>query len=162
MLNTFLFYYYLIHIPITILIDASVIIPTKYHTTLTTHLLQFHISQNNDILLLHPQTWFKAFIAIECVVQLPLFFYFVTKHLRSKLDVRYYLWSVIYGFNASFTTLVCLVYISIDGRVVYGLSGVEVVKLWGIYLPYLIIPSIILINGFNQIVEQNDTVKEKA
>lgn len=161
MLNTFLFYYYVIHIPITILIDASVIIPTKYHTLLTTTLLEFHTSQNNDILLLHPQTWFKTFIAIECFVQLPLFCYFVAQHLRHQLDVGYYLWSVIYGFNASFTTFVCLVHIIVDGNgVEFGLSQSETIKLCGIYLPYLIIPLIILINGFNHIMKGDYKVKK--
>ena len=161
MLNQFLFVYYLLHIPITLLIDSSVIIPTKYHTALTTNLLQFHISQNNDILLLHPQTWFKSFIAFECILQLPLFFYFVKKHVQSNLDVRYYLWSVVYGFNASFTTLVCMVHILIDGQTQFGLNQLSALKLCGIYLPYLIIPLVILGNAFDNIVKQEET-KQKT
>ena len=101
-------WYFIIHIPITIFIDSSIVIPKHYQLPITKSILEFHISTNNDILLAYPQTWFKIFGFIELIFQLPLFFYFIYKLLSSNrrvLDVNYYLWSIIYGFNAGFTTL---------------------------------------------------------
>lgn len=68
-----LFWYYLIHIPITIFIDSSCIIPQQYQLAITSKIVDFHVSTNHDILLSSPQTWFKIFVTFEVVFQLPLF-----------------------------------------------------------------------------------------
>ena len=142
--------YHLIHIPVTLLIDSSVIIPKQYHLNLTNILVNLHVSQNKDILLLYPQTWFKTFIFIECIFQLPLFIYFVWKHNKREFDTRYHTWSLIYGFNASFTTFVCMMHIIFEGSL-FGLLELEIVKLVGIYSPYLIIPFIILVRSLHHL-----------
>ncbi|KAL6451477.1 hypothetical protein SBY92_002819 [Candida maltosa Xu316] len=144
-------WYFIIHIPVTILIDSSIVIPPEYQLSITKVILDFHISTNHDILLAHPQTWFKVFGAVEVVFQLPLFFYFVYKLLAGQLDVKYNLWCVIYGFNAAFTTLVCLVWIAVEGKG-FGLSDLEILNLCGIYSPYLILPFILLVHSFRNIV----------
>ncbi|CAK9442296.1 uncharacterized protein LODBEIA_P60390 [Lodderomyces beijingensis] len=149
-LDALVFGYYLTHIPVTLVIDASVIIPKQYHSQLTSFLVQFHTSQNKDIVLLYPQIWFKTFILVEVVFQLPLFVYFCYKYLKRQLDARYYAWSLIYGFNASFTTFVCMVYICMEGGN-FGLSEVEAVKLVAVYSPYLFFPLVILVHAFQKL-----------
>ncbi|EER31149.1 conserved hypothetical protein [Candida tropicalis MYA-3404] len=145
-----LFWYYLIHIPITIFIDSSCIIPQQYQLAITSKIVDFHVSTNHDILLSSPQTWFKIFVTFEVVFQLPLFFYFLYKYLSNRLDLSYYLWSIIYGFNAGFTTFVCLIWLILEYKT-YDLSIGQVTNLCAIYSPYVIIPLIIIINSFKNI-----------
>ncbi|RCK65712.1 hypothetical protein Cantr_01405 [Candida viswanathii] len=149
-IDKFLFWYFLIHIPITIFIDSSCVVPSEYQLSFAQQIVDFHISTNNDILLAHPQTWFKIFVTFEVVFQLPLFVYFVVKYLRDSLDVDYYLWSIVYGFNAGFTTFVCLVWLGIEYKS-YDLTTPQVIKLCGVYAPYIIIPLLVIVNAFYKI-----------
>ena len=144
-------WYFIIHIPITIFIDSSIVIPEQYQLSITKSILNFHITTNNDILLAYPQTWFKIFGFVELVFQLPLFFYFIYKLLSpNSLDVNYYLWSMIYGFNAGFTTFVCLIWLIIEYRN-FQLLDYQLINLLAIYTPYLLLPLILLIHSFKQI-----------
>lgn len=52
---------------------------------------------------------------------------------------------IIYGFNASFTTFVCLVVTYFEGNS-HNLSNKEVYNLIAIYIPYLLIPLVILVD----------------
>lgn len=149
-IDKFLFWYFLIHIPITIFIDSSCIIPQQYQLSISQKIVEFHISTNKDILLAYPQLWFKIFVSFEVLFQLPLFFYFVYKYLSNSLDLNYYLWNIIYGFNAGFTTFVCLIWLIIEYKS-YDLLLIQVINLSAIYSPYLIIPIIIITHSFKSI-----------
>ena len=156
-------WYFIIHIPITIFIDSSIVIPKHYQLSITKSILEFHISTNNDILLAYPQTWFEIFGFIELIFQLPLFFYFIYKLLSSNrrvLDVNYYLWSIIYGFNAGFTTFVCLIWLIIEYKN-FQLLDLQLINLLAIYIPYLLLPLILLIHSFKQIQQYNNNNHNK-
>ncbi|QLG74888.1 hypothetical protein HG535_0H02150 [Zygotorulaspora mrakii] len=155
----FYYYYCIIHIPITIAIDSSVVIPLKYHPAAT--LVNWHIAQNNDFLLYEKPNWLYWFVIIELLFQLPLFFYFIkgfrsiwnTNSLTKDDKVRLYKAKTtlfkylrIYGINASFTSLVCIIVIiqrgyypnSLDIEI--PLSQSDMVNLVMVYLPTFIIP----------------------
>lgn len=51
----------------------------------------------------------------------------------------------IYGFNAFFTTGVCLLYVLTEGAN-NGLSESEVWNLFGLYVPYFVIPLAMMID----------------
>lgn len=72
--DTFYFLYFLLHIPITVLIDSALAIPPKYQLDIQKTILEFHISENKDFLLARPPSWLRVFGWIELVLQLPLFF----------------------------------------------------------------------------------------
>ena len=66
------------------------------------------------------------------------------------LGVDYFLWAVIYGFNAAFTTFVCIGWIILEGPG-YGLSYGEIGNLGAIYAPYLLIPFWIMVDSMRRI-----------
>ncbi|GAV54834.1 hypothetical protein ZYGR_0AS01570 [Zygosaccharomyces rouxii] len=133
----FFYYYFLLHIPITLLIDSAVVLPPKFH--IAGWLLSKQIEDNNDFLLWDRPLWLQAFVTLELAVQLPLFFQFVKQLRQNHVDsgsLR------LYGVLASTTTLVCI------GAILEGhypgssipLSAADKFKLVGIYFPTFIIP----------------------
>ncbi|KAK6198027.1 transmembrane protein 6/97 [Scheffersomyces amazonensis] len=145
-LDTFYLAYYIIHIPITILIDSSIIVPTKYLLPVSQHILDFHISTNHDFLLVEKPLWFKISGLLELTFQLPLFFYLAWSLWNNRKSINYYVFSIIYGFNAAFTTLLCLAAVYNDGPA-FGLTSPQILNLMAVYSPYLGIPLLILVES---------------
>lgn len=150
----FYYYYFLLHIPITLLIDSSVVIPPQYHPA--AKLVEWHIAQNNDFLLWEKPTWLYWFVVVELVCQLPLFVKFALelrttqaekgheKAYKLGKERRLYNWLRFYGLNASLTTLICMITIWQRGYRPFSpaeaLTLVEKVQLLLVYLPTLLIP----------------------
>lgn len=147
--DKFYFAYFLLHIPITVFMDSNIVVPKEYLVSWAQAVLDFHISTNKDFLLVETPLWLQVFGLFELVFQLPLFVYCSIKLYKGN-DRLHWIWMVIYGFNASFTTLVCLVYVYLTGDQ-YGLSFGERINLLGIYSPYLVIPLVMLIDYVKRI-----------
>lgn len=143
-LDKFYLGYFLIHIPITILIDSNIVVPIEYALELSKLILNFHISANHDFLLLEKPVWFQLFGLVELVFQLPLFFY-CSYHLYKQQSKSYYVYMIIYGFNAAFTTFVCLGVTYFEGHL-HGLTTPQIYNLIAIYVPYLLIPFVIMVD----------------
>ncbi|CUS25074.1 LAQU0S26e00430g1_1 [Lachancea quebecensis] len=157
-LQKFYYYYFIIHIFTTILIDSSVILPAKFQ--FTQPLVEWHIAQNNDFLLFEKPAWLWCFVLIECVGQLPGFFWFAAKFRQlwslkegqSKADKMaarnceksLSKWLRVYGWNASITTLICLWTVWTRGYYPSGefspMNTHDKIKLMAIYVPYVLIP----------------------
>lgn len=150
----FYYYYFLLHIPITLLIDSSVVVPPKYHPA--SRLVEWHIAQNNDFLLWEKPTWLYWFVVIELVFQLPLFVKFALalrpgqvsgeqeKDQKLQKENRLNKWLRLYGSNASLTTLICMITIWQRGYHPFApseaLATAEKVQLILVYLPTFLIP----------------------
>lgn len=163
-----LYYYYsLVHIPITILIDSSVVLPLSWQ--LWPALVDFHVRQNNDYLLFERPLLLQIFVLIELVVQLPMFVYFAyefrkiwalrtlpeDKNVKMQLSTRtrrLYKYLMIYGINASFTTLWCIYKVCTYGYYPYTqeiphrvaglpLTTQDTINLVMVYLPTFLIPA---------------------
>lgn len=119
------------------------IIPKEYQLGIQKFILDYHISLNKDFLLVQLPLWLKVFANFEMFIQLPIFFIGSYKLKQKSLTVYPIL--MIYGFNAFFTTLVCLIYVWYDG-VDNGLSDIDIYKLIAVYLPYLFIPLVMLLD----------------
>lgn len=150
------YYYFVIHIPITIFLDSCTIIPEKFQVAKA--LINWHITRNHDFLLVEKPYWFQFFILIELVFQLPLFIWFITKFrqlwaidrtskrnqvLYGRISSQMRYWLRIYGFVASTTTFVCLIVIAFHGYyypVKLEITVMEKIKLIAIYAPYFVIP----------------------
>ncbi|ODV96054.1 hypothetical protein PACTADRAFT_2356 [Pachysolen tannophilus NRRL Y-2460] len=168
-LDRFYFLYYLIHIPITVLIDSTLVIPKEFQLELQKTILSFHISSNNDFLLAGDvELWLKIFGLIEILFQLPFFIYYCITFLKKKFSVtvtpnpKLYVCNLIYGFNASLTTLVCLFYVYFKGPE-NGLTNGEVINLIFVYFPTFLIPAIIFIDFTKRITNllQMEFLKSK-
>lgn len=69
------FYYFLVHTPITVLMDATFVIPTEYQLPIQKQLSLFHIQQNKDFLAVEAPLWVSLFVIWELIFQLPFFIY---------------------------------------------------------------------------------------
>ena len=135
--------YFLMHIPITLIIDSCIIIPEEQRFQFQKQFLEFHISSNKDFLLVSLPLWLKVFGLFELFVQLP--FFAIGAYMLVKQMKQVYPYMLIYGFNASFTTLVCLVHIFCDYER-FCLTTGESYKLAALYIPYLVIPLVMLVD----------------
>ncbi|KTB22267.1 putative membrane protein [Nakaseomyces glabratus] len=162
--ENFYYYYCLVHIPITVLVDSSVAVPDKW--VLLPGLVQWHIRQNNDFLLYEKPMWLQLFVWWELVFQLPLFFYFAhqfkkiwalrskdtknAKAERASTKKSLYLWLRVYGLNAALTTWICIVVILYRGYYPFTLDASRIagtklevrdtLALMGLYLPTFLLP----------------------
>ncbi|SCV00999.1 LAMI_0G08680g1_1 [Lachancea mirantina] len=154
----FYFYYFLVHIPITTFIDASVVLPGNLQ--FSKDLVAWHIKNNNDFLLYEKPLWLKAFVLVELLFQLPGFFWFVikfkevwrlrnhdskeTKALLKSTENTLTKWLHVYGWNASATTFICLITVWLRGYYPFGdflpMPHKAKFKLISLYIPYLLIP----------------------
>lgn len=157
-LDTLYWWYFITHIPITILMDSCIVLSPQNQFTLSKKLLEIQIVQNKDFLLATSPLWLKVFGLIELGFQLPFFFY-VLKLMRDNNPKRYLL-SCIYGFNASLTTLVCLLYVYIEGGD-HGLAPMDQYKLIAVYFPYFIVPLIMMVDNGIRVNNIVSTHREK-
>ncbi|ODV86100.1 hypothetical protein CANARDRAFT_7456 [[Candida] arabinofermentans NRRL YB-2248] len=157
------FYYFLIHIPITLLMDSNYAIPENYRLTIQQKLYEFHINKNKDFLGLNVELWMKSFVLFELIFQLPIFIYAIYDYYfkNDKIGYSKKLWPIlsIYGFNASFTTLICIIYIIFKSEE-NGIVGFEF-EFWnllGLYTPTFILPAYMMFDFMNRCMrELNDT-----
>uniref|UniRef100_A0A8B9NBY4 EXPERA domain-containing protein n=1 Tax=Accipiter nisus TaxID=211598 RepID=A0A8B9NBY4_9AVES len=63
-------FYFLSHIPVTLLIDLQALLPAGLHPRA---LLQWYAATFRDPMMLQPPEWFKAFIYCEAFLQMPFF-----------------------------------------------------------------------------------------
>ncbi|CUM64168.1 uncharacterized protein PRCAT00001761001 [Priceomyces carsonii] len=156
--DKFYFWYLVIHVPITVLIDQGIVIPESYQTFISKFLIQLHLSQNKDFLAKNPPLWLRLFVFFELFVQLP--FFVAGAYCLRRLCKRIYPFMVIYGFNACFTTLVCLVYV-FNRYEIYGLSQFEALKLGALYFPYFLIPLVMMCDFTMRIINIIPQQEEK-
>lgn len=138
--RAFYYWYFVVHIPITIFIDSSVVLGDR--PPVWSSLVMWHCQNNNDFLLLERPMWLWWFVLIELILQLPLFFYFVfnwsclNSPLVGKKTYRLLTLLRFYGLEAALTTAVCIWAIWQRGNITLE----NQLQLTFVYLPTLIIP----------------------
>ena len=142
--DAFYLCYFVVHIPITVLIDSCLVVPSEYRHWVQEAMVNLHIRLNKDFLLQDPPLWLQVFGLFELLFQLPLFFVAAYKLYYSHR--RVHVLTALYGFNASFTTLVCLAYVLSTSRD-HGLTDAEKWNLFFLYLPYLVIPAFMMVDS---------------
>lgn len=157
------FYYFLIHTPITIFMDATIAIPFEYQISIQQKLSTFHITSNKDFLCAKPELWFQLFVIWELIFQLPFFVYGVYDYYQN--DFQFYskkIWPtfLLYGFNAGFTSLICLIYAVIFSSA-NGLNRGETLNLALLYAPTMVLPFYMMYDFWIRISSQLET-KEKS
>lgn len=107
----------------------------------------------------------KYFVAVEMIFQLPVFIICIISYIKSgskkQINKKLYPFILMYGFNAAFTSLQCLVYIYSEGHSKYGLTKSEVYNLLGLYTPTFLIPLLMCIDITKRWIKECD-VKEKT
>ncbi|XP_045381349.1 sigma intracellular receptor 2 isoform X2 [Lemur catta] len=141
--------YFLSHIPITLFMDLQAVLPRELYPDELRNLLKWYAKEFKDPLLQDPPVWFKSFLFCELVFQLP-FFPFATyaffkgscKWIRTP--------AIIYSVH-TMTTLLPILFTLLfeDFSKASGFKGPETLHerltLVTVYVPYLLIPFILLL-----------------
>lgn len=128
--------WYIIHIPITLLIDLQAIFGKHYPLQLQS-VVTWYTDNFRDLLMLHTPAWFQSFIVAELLFQLPFFFVATYGLMYKKNWLR--LPSVIYGTHVATTVWPILADLLMSTQH----SDSEKFYLFAIYSPYFLIPAFI-------------------
>ncbi|KAF8000450.1 hypothetical protein HF325_005379 [Metschnikowia pulcherrima] len=90
--------------------------------------------------------------------QLPVFFLAAYKLYQGRRNIHVIL--ALYGFNASFTTAVCLAYV-IKSAHLHGLTNTEKWNLFALYVPYLVIPAFMMVDSALRLSNWVDEAQRK-
>lgn len=156
------YYFFLLHIPITLLVDLSPIYPDSVVFALPRLIRQFYIATFNDPLLSgqsSPGGWFIGFLSLEGSIQLPICMFIVRKfwsHAEDEIVTRMII--LCYSIQVLTTTWGCLSELCSFST----LSRAQLGQLIAFYAPYLAIPGIMLrtsiVNILRDIAHSHDTI----
>ncbi len=158
------FIYFMIHVPLTLLIDDTFLIPPKYQLSIQKSLYRYQVTHNKDFLASELPIWMKYFVAVELIFQLPVFLACIGSYLKSgskkHISRKLYPYILMYGFNAAFTSFQCLVYIYLQASS-YELSQYETYNLLGLYTPTFLIPFFMCIDITSRLIRSSDNYKKE-
>lgn len=128
--------WYIVHIPITLLIDLQAIFG-KYYPIVLQNTVTWYTDNFRDLLMLHTPAWFQSFIVAELLFQLPFFFVATYGLLYKRNWLR--IPSIIYGTHVATTVWPILADLLMSSEHSYQ----EKTYLFAIYSPYFLIPAFI-------------------
>uniref|UniRef100_A0A060T2R5 Efficient mitochondria targeting-associated protein 19 n=1 Tax=Blastobotrys adeninivorans TaxID=409370 RepID=A0A060T2R5_BLAAD len=138
--------YFVMHLVISVVMDSGAVIPEQYQFGLQRQLNQFHIEQNNDLLMAAPPTWLKSFLWIELVFQVP--FFVIGAIGLCKGCKKTYPLILVYCVEAAVTTFGCLAEVSFMD----ALTTSEKINLAAMYMPMVLIPVVMGIDFYRRIL----------
>lgn len=159
--------YFLSHIPITLFIDLQAVLPAELYPQEFSNLLRWYAKEFKDPLMQDPPVWFKSFVFCELVFQLP--FFPIAAYAFFKGSCRWIrIPAIIYAVH-TITTLIPILYIFLleDFSKAVAFKGVrpenfrERLTLIGVYVPYLIIPIILLLFMLRNPYYKNEEKRKK-
>ncbi|KAI8985112.1 transmembrane protein 6/97 [Pilobolus umbonatus] len=150
--------YFITHIPPTLLLDFQALYPSDWVPQSIKDLLSLYIQTYRDPLVGSPVTlyWFKSFIICEALFQFPFFIIasiYLIKDNRDCYDTDI---SPVYGSHVATTVIASLAEVMFNDK--YGLTVNEQYVLCGFYIPYLIIPILMVIDSsyrINRLIVNN-------
>ncbi|KAG0148280.1 hypothetical protein CROQUDRAFT_75529 [Cronartium quercuum f. sp. fusiforme G11] len=143
-----------VHAIATIAIDVQPIAPAALIPTLFKNLMNFYQSVSNDPLMIGASSgdpkylWFRWFLAHEFIFFLPAYVFGIRGLLRD--DPAIYPLLLAYGAAATTTTATCLVDLCF-GSDSMSLTTEQFILLLSSYVPFFLIPLIILIDMYLRI-----------
>lgn len=155
-LDKFYVAYFVLHIAITLLVDAAIALPPAYQLPLQARALATHVKLNKDALVAARPAWLQGFVWVELLVQVP-FFVWAAIALPAG-DRRVYPAVLAYGVEASTTTLACLVEVVAHP----ALSTGEKANLFGVYFPTFVIPLVLALDFGRRIAKELTARKPKV
>eukprot|EP00002_Diphylleia_rotans_P020149 TRINITY_DN3908_c0_g1_i1.p1 TRINITY_DN3908_c0_g1~~TRINITY_DN3908_c0_g1_i1.p1 ORF type:complete len:173 (-),score=39.43 TRINITY_DN3908_c0_g1_i1:244-762(-) len=157
-----LLFYFVTHIPATLLVDLQSIIPRSVYPIALQELVRWYSSPaspfNDPYFRENPGSpiWLQAFTYCELFFQLP-FFFFAIKSILTR-DNRIRIPGIIYGAHVA-TTLAPILFGFWVGEYAMDLTQSNKIALTLLYLPYLIIP---LLMVFKYALNPTPYGKDKA
>lgn len=149
--------YFATHIPITICLDLQALLGSIYPLFLR-NLNSWYCSNFNDELMAMTPIWFKTFILLELIFQLPFFFVAVYAFVYRRNWIR--IPGIVYGTHVATTVAPILSSTMLSKNSTLD----QKIVLFSFYFPYLLIPVLLALymirfdNPFHRI----DDVKKKV
>ncbi|XP_004593957.2 sigma intracellular receptor 2 [Ochotona princeps] len=138
--------YFVAHIPITLCLDLQMVLPRELFAVELRNLLQWYAREFKDPLLQDPPEWFKSFVFCELVFQLPFFPFAAYAFFKGSCK-----WvrtpAIIYSAHTVTTVIPILATLLFDDFPKGQGPGTfsEKLILISVYLPYLLIPLVLLL-----------------
>ncbi|RMD40621.1 hypothetical protein DV735_g4513, partial [Chaetothyriales sp. CBS 134920] len=130
-LDNLYFVFFLIHIPVMLLIDLVPFYPSALVPAISQTIRKFYIETYRDRFFVAPPNWFRVYLGLEGVYHLPITIWMLralpNNHPMLPLQL------LIFGLETSLTTLTCLV----EMLSWEGYTSEEVTRLAMLYGPYL-------------------------
>lgn len=146
--------FFLIHAISTLVIDIQPLLPDALRIGLFKSLLDFYLRQTNDPLMtgarLHDPDylWFRWFLLHEVIFFTPCFVLGIRGLLKGTTTI--YPLLLAYGAAASTTTATCVV-VLVFGHPKVPLNHTQLSLLLSSYIPFFVIPAIILVDMYNRV-----------
>ncbi|XP_053313133.1 sigma intracellular receptor 2 [Spea bombifrons] len=165
LLEWIFFFYFLSHIPITLLVDLQAVLPASLYPQGLLDVMKWYTVTFKDHLMMNPPAWFMSFVFCEAVVQLP--FFPVAAYAFYKGGCRWIrIPAIVYSAHVATTVVAIIAHVLFGDFARY--NGVdppnqkERLTLVSIYAPYLVIPLLILITMlFSPSYRQEEKRKRK-
>ncbi|KAF8745474.1 hypothetical protein AX14_008900 [Amanita brunnescens Koide BX004] len=157
------FCFFLIHVPATLLLDIQHLYPTDLVPSFVRTLLRLYIQMSNDPLVggiagyftgTNPDqfVWFKSFIVLEAIFQLPVFFLGMRGLYNDSRAI--YVLILLYGASTATTTLPCVAVIFQTpettaltiAKNIASVTSAQRLLLLSSYIPFMIIPLIMAVD----------------
>ncbi|CAE6415185.1 unnamed protein product [Rhizoctonia solani] len=170
------FVFFVIHIPATLLMDLQAIVPPGLLPSFFQIIPNFYLSISGDPLIagamgLHGVptqfTWFRTFIVIEGLFQLPLFFLGL---YALKKDSPYTpILLMIYGSHVTTTVVPVLTTTLATPIAIIGItkavpfasvSTVQLAVLMASYIPFLVVPLVMTVDGARRMIQAVTRVQQ--
>ncbi|RMZ85303.1 hypothetical protein DV738_g112, partial [Chaetothyriales sp. CBS 135597] len=130
-LDILYFVFFLIHIPVMLLIDLVPFYPSALVPAVSQSIRKFYIETYRDRFFIAPPNWFRVYIGLEGVYHLPVTIWML--RALPNNDPMLPLQLLIFALETSLTTLTCLV----EMLSWEGYTSEEVTRLTMLYGPYL-------------------------
>ena len=160
MLDSITRWFFLLHIPITLLVDLSPLYPSSPLFAVPHAIRAFYLKSFNDPLLAghsYPGGWFGSFLFLELVLQLPACIWVTVQYSRNRAHTFFTQFVIFaYSVQVATTTWACLAeVISFE-----TLAISDKIQLIGFYGPYLGIPIAMAIASARRMSDQYNKAKK--
>ncbi|KAL2415535.1 hypothetical protein ABEF95_001661 [Exophiala dermatitidis] len=140
--------FFIIHVPVMLLIDLAPLQPAWLRPRLSYTLREYYLERYRDRYFEHPPAWFTAYMYLEAGYHLPLSLWMMWNIPRDHILVPLHL--LLFALETAITTLTCVV----DVAAWEGYTAVQRKDLYGLYMPYLVVACIMGIDAFFRVKRQ--------
>ncbi|KAL5015692.1 hypothetical protein ScPMuIL_005281 [Solemya velum] len=145
-------FYFVIHIPACVLIDSQAILPRWLYPSQLVRLNEWYTTTFKDTMMIDPPMWFRSFCLCEVLFQFPYFFVAASAFWRGAAASKWIrIPNLVYSSHVATTVVAIVAHIMFEDFSGYKHPGPETpqerLTLIGIYLPFLVIPFLMLLDA---------------
>ncbi|EXJ81071.1 hypothetical protein A1O3_07359 [Capronia epimyces CBS 606.96] len=140
--------FFVIHIPVMLLVDLAPLQPAFLRPQISYTLRQFYRDHYRDRYFEAPPAWFTAYMYLEASYHLPLSLWMVWNIPKDHILVPLHL--LVFAVETALTTLTCVV----DVRAWEGYTAPQRNDLYALYVPYLVVACFMGSDAFLRVKRQ--------